>query len=1295
MIMGAKGLASSKVFSVFVILLLLIVFMVVADGGEFDGPTIINGTSFIFGMPFAANGQQAGVASSSPYYAGNIGAAFASINGSKVGFRIFFEGNVTNTTLCNSDTNLSFYLYVDADRSPASGCNIFDPVQCFPGANARIFINGSNVGGGSGIQNWNGAIFETNVSATDSWDWNATVLCNQRMLLMAAPKAGLGLTDSNGPLTLVGKVTTQITGNDTPQGIIDELLPGGHFGTGGGSGGGCRQYNNNQNGCVNSSVMSGLSCTWKSSFNACEDNFNSVQDCDHFADKCESSGTCTVGTQYRPPAVWDSVRNKCYIPFISGGFASQCINQCGGCFDQINCEQKGLGSAGNCQWKTVDPATERKECRSANEKICSTDYPTLCPNPGACDSLDGEGDYDWSSQLNVCLPAEMTNGSIEYGTMDFKEVCFNGEDDNGDSNIDCADESCFNVSAGADAWKTADPSCGGGYNPTQFGHTIGEGFDRNAFNRDRLFKGGSQSSPVQIGNDLIDDQIDVPNSTDLDIVGLGVKDMDTSFGFGIMTRTGNYIASCAPFNLGGNMTEQFYYLFDSDNNESTGCQLAYTFMDNLTFNNFNGTDYAFQYKVTSTGEELRRGYRCTNVHGIYKLVPFSASLAGVPNEMKARVCNNQVSAQILIIPKDSLGKTSVESLKVPMKVSVFTGNDSSFQSDISDGLDNVVDVLLNSYYTPGSAEAKPIDCRANPSACGSSYAENGHFSGENCFNEADDNSNGLVDCADPMCIYVPNCADSDDLYDPTTDRVAPTIISTTANAFESGAFLTVATDKPTNLTLTFYATNSSCQGTSEILYDLGNPNFDGDNYRSFHPMPLFNGVMLQGNGSTVELSIEAETTYYYMMELFAQSGMKATSSCLNFTTSGVGSSNVIFRPLFTPISGDLHLSSLRFKVTNANGVVLSDVSAIANTPTEEIGVITNVTIGLHGTDGTGVSLLGANLAQDNLELNFTDAFNISSNDTYGFVGMDNDLWAEILQNLGVTQIEITVPGTGDNLFHCDEDGVSNCVDITNEDGVEFISEDSIVSTTTWSVPISIGFSSYAITTPASGDDAPGGGGGGGSGGSATIVSNAVAQTEAVATLTKLGIGSQAKFTFALDTVGVSEVNFKVKKELTNAKVSILLTNEANVGKVLNSDKVYQYLKIDKTNFENSDIDGTAKVKFKVTKKWLTENNLDKSDIRLFRLDNNEWAELMTSVTSDDATSVSFTAETPGFSYFAIGNKFAVVPVVVQQTSETNETTTPEKSTGSNIWVWVLILVIIIVIAIILVKRNSSSKRLKW
>ncbi len=195
---------------------------------------------------------------------------------------------------------------------------------------------------------------------------------------------------------------------------------------------------------------------------------------------------------------------------------------------------------------------------------------------------------------------------------------------------------------------------------------------------------------------------------------------------------------------------------------------------------------------------------------------------------------------------------------------------------------------------------------------------------------------------------------------------------------------------------------------------------------------------------------------------------------------------------------------------------------------------------------------------------------------------------------------------------------------------------------------------------------------------------------------KLSSGSEAKFTFNQDNIPVSAITFITLKQLLNVKLSVSLAIASEITTPITT-KVYQYLKIDKTNFENSDIDGTAKVKFKVTKKWLTENNLDKSDIRLFRLDNNEWAELMTSVTSDDATSVSFTAETPGFSYFAIGNKFAVVPVVVQQTSETNETTTPEKSTGSNFWVLILFLIVVVIIILyfIIKKKKRSPKHLKW
>ncbi len=1106
-----NNLNKNSKFIILSLFLLIFVFGVIADDFFTDSQSwrFKNGVVFTFNAPIGGNGPQKNVNDNLANVA-NLGAVFAAGNGSDIGFQIFYEGNFSNSTFCvNSGFNSTLMIFIDGDKNPQTGCNLFgDPANCLPGANNRILMNGTN--NLTVLQFWNSTsnAFENNVSSVyvDLSSGCARAF-NPYILRLGTLQSNLGLSPNtvNGSINLAAKITSTYP-NLT---IIDEILPG--FG---GGGGGCHKYDKNQIGCQNDSINLGLKCSWKSNFNACDDDFSNIQDCDHFAGICRDQTNCTVGTQYRPPGTWDSGVSKCREPFF-GNVISSCSNDCMGCFAQTSCEQSGQGSAGNCQWKTVDPAVNRSECRPANEKVCSSAYPTLCNNPQMCNTITTSvaNNFSWSNILNVCLPFNMTNGTVAYGNANFKEICFNGIDDNSDGKADCSDLTCFNSSIGADAWKNADPSCGGGFNPLNLGYNIGGGFNPEMFKNDLLSSGGADGPPVIIGQDPVNDTVvSNINATELDILGLGVKDMNTAFGFGIMTQTNRFASQCHPYNgIQGNMTQRFFFVADSDNNLSTGCNVTYNLFS-ASATNLSGIDYLYYYSINETnGTETKVGYQCMNISGTYKMILLPVSLSGISNNMKPFTCNFmdggvQSGASILVVPKNGIGKGLASSLKTPLKLNVFTGNISTvlLSSDglqvpmTITGLGNATDSLLESYYTPGTADFKPVDCFANPTSCGSSFAIDGggkFFKFEDCVKPGDEDNNGLSDCADPICSFAPNCKNSGSLYNASADKTSPSILSVRAETQKDGAFLIVQTSKPTNLTVNFYDRNSSCISTPKLLYDLGNPEFTGDDYRPFHGLGLFNGsIVPQGNGSTISLNTTNDTAYFYKLTAFAQNGLKASSSCLNFTTAASTQDKLVsFRPIFNTDSGNSHTSSMSFKVKYPNGTVASTITTNSSSSTTNVTVLTNATIDITGADGTGISLVGANLAKA-AEINLTGAFNIKSpNSTYGYVSMNSSKWNEISQALGVSTVLITVPGTENKLLHCDDDGLTNCTDVTSESGVSRLSVDTNAGTAVWKVPSTIGFSSYASTTAvsSSSSSSSSSSGSGGGGASNTVIVNPI------------------------------------------------------------------------------------------------------------------------------------------------------------------------------------------------------------
>ena len=96
--------------------------------------------------------------------------------------------------------------------------------------------------------------------------------------------------------------------------------------------------------------------------------------------------------------------------------------------------------------------------------------------------------------------------------------------------------------------------------------------------------------------------------------------------------------------------------------------------------------------------------------------------------------------------------------------------------------------------------------------------------------------------------------------------------------------------------------------------------------------------------------------------------------------------------------------------------------------------------------------------------------------------------------------------------------------------------------------------------------------------------------------------------------------------------------------------VYSYLRIE-VSAEPGSIK-YAKIKFKVSKAWMEENDIDESTVKLLRYTGTLWQELSTSMVGEDANYVYYEAETPGFSYFAVvGEKKTVGEEVSPAPSE--------------------------------------------
>jgi len=135
--------------------------------------------------------------------------------------------------------------------------------------------------------------------------------------------------------------------------------------------------------------------------------------------------------------------------------------------------------------------------------------------------------------------------------------------------------------------------------------------------------------------------------------------------------------------------------------------------------------------------------------------------------------------------------------------------------------------------------------------------------------------------------------------------------------------------------------------------------------------------------------------------------------------------------------------------------------------------------------------------------------------------------------------------------------------------------------------------------------------------------------------------SDVSFIFDLEGNIVRHINFTALKSsgTVAAKVEIL-NNTSTIVSTPPPNKVYENLNIWVGNAgwaTNRNI-ADATVVFTVDKSWITKNNIDEASIALYRYSDDTWHKLVTRKIAEDANSLQFEAETPGFSPFAVIGK---------------------------------------------------------
>jgi PGF-pre-PGF domain-containing protein len=166
--------------------------------------------------------------------------------------------------------------------------------------------------------------------------------------------------------------------------------------------------------------------------------------------------------------------------------------------------------------------------------------------------------------------------------------------------------------------------------------------------------------------------------------------------------------------------------------------------------------------------------------------------------------------------------------------------------------------------------------------------------------------------------------------------------------------------------------------------------------------------------------------------------------------------------------------------------------------------------------------------------------------------------------------------------------------------------------------------------------------------------------------TFVGGENSVEFDFPNNATPVVNVSFDSKKTTgKTTAIAEMLKNKSTLVEELPSDEVYKSINIwiGTKGFATPENLENAVVNFKVEKAWIQDENIDQSSIALNMYNESKWDALSTSLSGEDDKYLYYTAETPGYSSFAITGKTAAIEALNETQSE-SDTQGPEQNNGS-------------------------------
>ncbi len=688
------------------------------------------------------------------------------------------------------------------------------------------------------------------------------------------------------------------------------------------------------------------------------------------------------------------------------------------------------------------------------------------------------------------------------------------------------------------------------------------------------FFGGMEMSapPVPLGTDPFD--VNVLN--EVDILDFGMKDMGNAYGFGIRVHDVTNSSACNGVKLSsgtsgtGRNRTAFYWYLDTDGNTTNSCTARH-----------NSSLTGFEFYIKNQWRYDTSSASVSESPAVYRCASSAWTLAEIKVSSERKSMCNKIGGAMVALEMNELEKFSDSyTVGLDMRVAVASAGG-------NDNVTNVSDQAVPGWATPGAFDFNiddfnmfkmETDVTKKAAKEGSDKGYIDYASDADCWTEA---GCGNYTCKDhPYCVNGSYGVESATF----TDTKVPKLVGLTKETYPNSTLIAYFTNKPSNGSLSFYGSDSTCKSTSlnATIYDTGliNANLTRT-YKLWHLAEIYN----DGGNHSLDYDLVNNTAYYFKVRICDDSGKCGESKCSKFVTAP-SASDCPYCKFVSKINAPWNV----YYDLDQNGAYEHWQGHIVK---PEDGMLTNYSSGqranilLNTSDGAGhiefinVTLTKTGMSPKIREVSKNEYFKngtatTADGKTVGYVGMIEDVRDKIVNNLYPRVCRVKMPGTGpcDELWHCDSNG-TKCINRTAN--ATLITNDS--TSCTWQIPY-CEFSQWSGGRPgtstsssgSSSSSSSGGGGGGSGGGAATSGLTYVVTAEQLKEGYSKYIGSGSKFKFTLgDEVHYATLNevtltgAKITVESTPQKATLLKGENRNFN--LDGDNYYDVnVKLDSINY---------------------------------------------------------------------------------------------------------------------------------